>query len=280
VVTGGGNTGSRGGGEPVVTGGGNTGSRGGGEPVVTGGGNTGGDEPVVTIVGGNDNNGINGVQNTGDNGINDVQTTDIGRGDGDNGINDVQTTDIGRDGDNNDNIYKEISDIDKQLEEAREIRKEIEKKIEEGTKAETFVEYYTDKKSVSENIKRIDEIIQKIQDLRNRASVLAREETIDTSTNNLENQILAISAQIDVLMSELSDIALEFNITPGDDDINILFNFLSTIQNNNVSNNFSYSAEPLGSDSDKVEYCIDNTNIGDKDCIIVGPGIINPSTSN
>ena len=56
---------------------------------------------------------------------------------------------------------------------------------------------------------------------------------------------------------------------------NILHSFITAIQNYGTSSDsFSYSAEPVGSDSDRYKYCINNVDFGNQDCIIVGPGII------
>ena len=79
-------------------------------------------------------------------------------------------------------------------------------------------------------------------------------------SNNQDIQDIISSSQID---------------DSNNDENNILFNFITAITDyGQSSDSFTYSAEPVGSDSDRYKYCINNVDFGNQDCIIVGPGII------
>ena len=94
-------------------------------------------------------------------------------------------------------------------------------------------------------------------------------------TNNISDINEIITTAISSLENSNGDANANGDANQSDSGDNILHSFITAIQNYGTSSDsFSYSAEPVGSDSDRYKYCINNVDFGNQDCIIVGPGII------
>ena len=142
----------------------------------------------------------------------------------------------------------------------------------------------------SEKIQRIVSIMtpQDIQNLNTGPAKVSFLQSVDDSfgSNSSRTYVTSNISDIeDIINTAISSVSPPIpgggggggDASQSDSGDNILHNFITAIQSYGTSSDsFSYSAEPLGSDT--VKYCIDNTNIGDKDCIIVGPGIIQEDT--
>jgi hypothetical protein len=143
----------------------------------------------------------------------------------------------------------------------------------------------------SEKIQRIVSIMTP-QDIQNLDTESAKEsflQSVDNSFGSNSSRTYDtsnISDIEDIINTAKSNVSLQ---TPGGDanansdgdasqsgsENNILHNFITAIQDYGPSSDsFTYSAEPVGSDSDRYKYCINNVDFGNQDCIIVGPGII------
>jgi hypothetical protein len=107
-------------------------------------------------------------------------------------------------------------------------------------------------------------------------------DSIDSGNGNTydTSKISDIEQIINTAISSVSSLtSSDGDASQSGSENNILHNFITAIQDYGPSNDsFTYSAEPVGSDSDRYKYCINNVDFGNPDCIIVGPGIIQQHT--